>query len=106
MKRLSPKQAKRNRNLASMKPPLDGMCAKCHKRPYFPPLGKHHKVRRSDLGKDNTENLEWLCQPCHEKEYGEKSRQKRTAPDIKRGLAGFTGGLCAFSKATQLGRKE
>lgn len=106
MKRVSAKQAKRNKKLADMPRPIDGMCAKCHKRPYFPPIQQHHKIRRSDGGKDNKENLEYLCQKCHDKQVGKKSRQPRTAKDIEPILSGFVKTPRPFSKAQQLGRKE
>jgi len=63
--RVSPKQAKRNRELAKIEPPPDGKCQNCGKSPDFRGLAKHHKTFRSHGGKDTLDNIEWLCGRCH-----------------------------------------
>lgn len=68
--KVSKKQAKRNRELAKIEPPEDGKCQDCHKQPDFRGLAKHHVLFRSRGGKDNTENLVWLCGKCHAKRHG------------------------------------
>lgn len=72
IKPVSKKQAKRNHELAKIEPPSDGRCQECHELPDFRGLAKHHKVFRSHGGKDNKDNLIWLCGICHSKEHGIK----------------------------------
>ena len=70
--RVSKKQAKRNRTLANIAPPADGLCEKCHNPPDFRGLAKHHKQKRSNCGSDNRDNISWLCGKCHSEEHGIK----------------------------------
>ena len=42
-------------------------CERCEERPG---TGLHHKVFRSQSGSDTRENLEWLCEPCHDGAHG------------------------------------
>lgn len=70
IKPVSKKQAKRNHELAKIEPPSDGRCEECHRLPDFRGLAKHHKLFRSHGGKDNEQNLIWLCGKCHSKAHG------------------------------------
>lgn len=63
--KVSKKQAKRNKELAKIPPPIDGKCQKCGGIPDWRGLAKHHLLFRSRGGKDNPENLLWLCGKCH-----------------------------------------
>lgn len=65
IRKVSPKQAKRMRELAKIPPPIDGKCQNCGKPPDFRGLAKHHIRFRSLGGKDNRDNLTWLCGKCH-----------------------------------------
>lgn len=68
IKKVSRKQAKRNRELAKI--PVPEVCSDCGKTPDFRGLAKHHIILRSRGGKDNPANLEWLCGTCHNLRHG------------------------------------
>lgn len=70
IRKVSTKQAKRNRELTKIPPPEDGRCQKCGQLPDFRGLSKHHKIFRSHNGSDDRSNLIWLCGICHDKEHG------------------------------------
>jgi 5-methylcytosine-specific restriction endonuclease McrA len=72
IKKVSKKQAKRNRELAKIEEPIDGRCQNCHDLPDFRGLAKHHIKLRSRGGKDNPENLIWVCGKCHNYFHGIK----------------------------------
>ncbi len=59
--------------LAVIKPPKDGKCTRCGEYPDFRGLQKHHKVARSQGGKDTKKNLEWLCGKCHNGPKGHRT---------------------------------
>lgn len=42
-------------------------CERCEERPG---VELHHKTFRSHSGSDVRENLEWLCDPCHDSAHG------------------------------------
>lgn len=65
IRKVSKKQAKRNKLLAEIPMPEDGKCQNCHNLPDFRGLQKHHIQLRSLGGKDNPENLVWCCGKCH-----------------------------------------
>ena len=65
IRKVSKKQAKRNRELAKIPPPENGLCQVCNERADFRGLAKHHILLRSRGGKDNQTNLRWLCGFCH-----------------------------------------
>jgi len=69
MNKISVKQKARNRELAKIKPPEDGLCQNCGHRPDFRGLAKHHKIFRSHGGKEG-DNIIWLCSKCHSAEHG------------------------------------
>jgi len=70
IRKVSKKQAKRNRELAKIPYPTDGRCENCGQLPDWRGLAKHHKKLRSALGRDDRSNLIWLCSPCHSAEHG------------------------------------
>jgi 5-methylcytosine-specific restriction endonuclease McrA len=70
IRKVSKKQAKRNRELSKITPPEDGKCQQCHELPDFRGLAKHHIVLRSRGGKDNLDNLLWVCGSCHSEFHG------------------------------------
>jgi 5-methylcytosine-specific restriction endonuclease McrA len=65
LRKVSKKQAKRNRELAKIPPPENGLCQNCGKPPDFRGLQKHHKIFRSQGGSDLINNIEFLCGYCH-----------------------------------------
>jgi 5-methylcytosine-specific restriction endonuclease McrA len=65
LRKVSKKQAKRNRELAKIPPPEDGKCQQCHELPDFRGLAKHHIILRSRGGSDSRDNLVFLCGRCH-----------------------------------------
>lgn len=65
IRKISTKQAKRKRELAKIKPPNDGRCQDCRNLPDWRGLAKHHIIFLSQGGKDNLDNIEWLCGKCH-----------------------------------------
>ena len=71
LKKISSKQKERNRQLAQIKPPIDGRCQECGNVDWRS-LAKHHRIRRSQGGSDDVGNLVWLCGKCHSKEHGIK----------------------------------
>jgi len=92
MKRISDKQKARNKKLAKIPLPKDGRCVKCGKAVTWPPLARHHKVRRSDLGTDDRENIDaGICQECHSLQVGEKSRDKTKPIDRPTDITGLSG---------------
>lgn len=62
---ISDKQKERNRQLAQIKPPINGRCQWCGNLPDWRGLSKHHMQFRSDCGGDDISNLVWLCAICH-----------------------------------------
>jgi len=72
IRKVSKKQAKRQRDLAKIPLPENGLCEKCGQRPDWRGLSKHHIVKRSACGSDGRENLIWLCGKCHAQEEGIK----------------------------------
>ncbi len=42
-------------------------CDRCEERAG---VALHHKAFKSQGGSDVRENLEWLCQPCHDEAHG------------------------------------
>jgi 5-methylcytosine-specific restriction endonuclease McrA len=70
IKKISSKQAKRNKELANIPPPLDGRCQNCGNLPDFRGLAKHHLIFRSHGGKDTGDNLIWVCGRCHSRFHG------------------------------------
>ena len=60
----------RNKNLAKLKPPKDGLCQECHLKPDWRGLARHHIIKRSQGGNENPENIIWLCGKCHAKNHG------------------------------------
>jgi hypothetical protein len=72
IRKVSAKQAKRNKELAKIPPPLDGRCELCKQLPDWRGLAKHHKLFRSHNGSDNKSNIEWLCGKCHSLRHGIK----------------------------------
>jgi len=69
---ISDKQKEGNRQLAQIKPPINGRCQECGNLPDFRGLSKHHKEFRSRGGSDDIENLIWLCGKCHSRKEGIK----------------------------------
>ncbi len=65
LKKQSIKQKRREAELRKLAKPL--LCEKCGKKR---PLDWHHKVKRSQGGTDERENLIALCRECHLKEHG------------------------------------
>lgn len=55
------------------------LCEHCHKRGH----SIHHLISKSQGGKDNIENLIWLCQPCHTKAHNNK-QFNRLLKNLKR----------------------
>ena len=59
----------RNKNLAKLKPPKDGLCQECGQ---LRKLDSHHIVSRSRGGDESKENIQFLCRVCHMKAHGIK----------------------------------
>ncbi len=76
MRKVSASQAKRNKKLAAMKPPADGLCEWCRQKPDFRGLQKHHVKRRSDGRDDRRSNIAWVCYPCANGKKGHKTEVK------------------------------
>jgi len=70
--KVSAKQAKKQRELAQIEPPVDGRCESCHNPPDWRGLAKHHSRFRSHGGSDDRSNIEWLCGRCHSLRHGIK----------------------------------
>lgn len=70
LNKISKKQKARNRELAKIKPPEDGLCQECKRPPDWRGLSRHHLLFRSHGGKDTADNLKWLCGICHDKMHG------------------------------------
>jgi len=54
------------------KHPRPEICPNCGHQPDFRGMAVHHKTRRSQMGDESDENLEWLCGCCHDAEGGIK----------------------------------
>ena len=67
LKRISKKQAERNRLFNEAVPVKIGRCEECGK---FANLDRHHKIHRSQGGKDTPDNIVYLCRICHMKAHG------------------------------------
>lgn len=70
MNKISAKQKLKNKELARINPPEDGLCENCHRPPDFRGLQKHHIVFRSKNGNDTRDNIKWLCGGCHNLMHG------------------------------------
>ena len=72
IKPISAKQKERIRQLAQIKPPIDGRCQECENMPDWRGLSKDHIIPRSQGGTDDPENIKWKCGKCHSKKHGIK----------------------------------
>ena len=63
LRKVSKKQAKRNRELAKIPAPV--LCDKCGLKPDFRGLQRHHSKFKSLGGTDERENIIWVCSRCH-----------------------------------------
>ncbi len=109
IKKISDKQAKRNRELAKIPRPADGKCEICHEFPDWRGLQKHHKKFRSGGGDDKRSNLVWCCYPCANGPLGHKTevKSKPSVPVPKVGLSGWNPKpRLNFTREMQTGRKE
>jgi len=68
LKRISKKQAERNRLFNEAVPVKIGRCEECGK---LANLDRHHKIHRSQGGKDTPDNIAYLCRICHMKAHGQ-----------------------------------
>ena len=107
MKQISEKQSRRIKKLAKIKPPKDGRCTRCHEYSDFRGLSKHHIIPRSQGGKDNAGNLEWLCGKCHSQKHHTEEQPKSVPVDKPTGIhamSGFHGPTGkAFTREMQAG---
>lgn len=62
LRRLSKKQARRERELQKIAPPLDNRCQECGRVAL---LHRHHEIHRSQGGDDTPGNIQFLCPICH-----------------------------------------
>lgn len=70
IKRVSAKQAAKNRELNKLEAPMDLRCEICNEMPDWRGLSRHHIKKRSQGGDNNKENILWLCGKCHSKQHG------------------------------------
>jgi 5-methylcytosine-specific restriction endonuclease McrA len=76
MIRISPKQQTRQRALRELTIRLvgerGGVCEDCHQSPDWRGLAPHHKIKRSQGGRDTEDNIIILCGRCHSLRHGIK----------------------------------
>jgi hypothetical protein len=81
LRRITPKQAKRQRQQAQGTQQAvieaDGICPKCHK-PFteFNPASSDHIIQRGKGGTDDPKNKRLRCLRCHEKRHNGTAREQ------------------------------